>query len=260
MRQKIWRTPDEYIKNGFCINLNDPGKVEEFIRRQNSGMSISWKEFLKDSDVARTELFSKNLEVYEYRKQLIFLYAKWLCDNNLSDTKLFLDRCMPKLKLEIAENIIVQKSLRSKLSINYDRGFIEKLKEMQKKQDWVGLLSVAFRDTELQITQIPTSWEVCSSGISRLANLAVKVEIAPTADTKIRIMFDELLIPLYLLILQPYLHGRLFFTSYAPLLFSADFWLYFNSDYDIFNPAYGILVIFESAMSIVLMAWSVACV
>lgn len=69
-----------------------------------------------------------------------------------------------------------------------------------------------------------------------------------------------LLIPLYLLILQPYLHGRLFFTSYAPLLFSADFWLYFNSDYDIFNPAYGILVIFESAMSIVLMAWSVACV
>ena len=191
MRQKIWRTPDEYIKNGFCINLNDSGKVEEFIGRQNSGMSIPWKEFLKDSDAARTELFRKNMDAHEYRKQLIFLYAKWLCDNNLSDTKLFLDRFMPKLKLDIAENIVVQKSLRSKLSINYDRGFIEKLKEMQKKRDWVDLLNVAFRDTELRITQIPTSWEVCSSGISRLANLAVKVEIAPPADTKIRIMVDE---------------------------------------------------------------------
>ena len=191
MRQKIWRTPDEYIKNGFCINLNDSGKVEEFIHRQNSEMSISWQEFLKDSGAARTELFRKKADFHEYRKNLILLYAKWLCDNNLSDTKLFLDRFMPKLKLDIAENIIVQKSLRSKLSINYDRGFIEKLKEMQKKRDWVGLLNVAFRDTALQITQIPTRWEVCSSGISRLANLAVKVEIAPTADTKIRIMVDE---------------------------------------------------------------------
>ena len=191
MRQKIWRTPDEYIKNGFCINLNDSGKVEEFIHRQNSEMSISWQEFLKDSGAARTELFRKKADFHEYRKNLILLYAKWLCDNNLSDTKLFLDKFMPKLNLDVADNIVVQESLRSKLSINYDRGFIEKLKEMQKKRDWVGLLNVAFRDTELHITQIPTSWEVCNEGMSRLANLAVKVEIAPTAETKIRIMVDE---------------------------------------------------------------------
>ena len=69
-----------------------------------------------------------------------------------------------------------------------------------------------------------------------------------------------LLIPFWSLILQSYLQGREFFLSYVPLLLSSDFWLYFNSDYEMFNPTYGFLKVFEAAMSFFLMIWSAICV
>ena len=68
-----------------------------------------------------------------------------------------------------------------------------------------------------------------------------------------------LLIPIYVIFLQVFLQGKNFATQYIPTVFSSNFLCYFNSDYDIFSPTYGLLVLVEMLMSVFLGAWGLLC-
>ena len=65
-----------------------------------------------------------------------------------------------------------------------------------------------------------------------------------------------LLIPLYLMILQVYN----FTIKYIPNVVPSDCWCYFNPNYNVFNPALGVLCLMEIVIMAILTAWSVLCV
>ena len=147
---------------------------------------------------ARIQKISESVSDSAYEETIVAYFVHWLFDNKCTTNRILLDRTLPALNFDsFKSNLVLQKSIREKFNIKYDHAFIEKLKELQKNRDWVGLLNVAFRGTQLKLKEIPddlSAWTLCSDGITKLANLIVKVSIEPK-DASVpeirRVTFDD---------------------------------------------------------------------
>ena len=117
----------------------------------------------------------------EYHFQCVLLFAKWLYANGCNSNQSFLDKFMPLLHFDkLDENLVIQKSLRGQVEVRYDRQFVKELTELQKKHDWVGLINIAFKDSNLRLTEMPKDiarWVTCNRAISRLSKLPIKAQI-----------------------------------------------------------------------------------
>ena len=117
----------------------------------------------------------------EYHFQCVLLFAKWLYAKGCNSNQSFLDKFMPLLHFDkLDENLVIQKSLRGQVEVRYDRQFVKELTELQKKHDWVGLINIAFKDSNLRLTEMPKDiarWVTCNRAISRLSKLPIKAQI-----------------------------------------------------------------------------------
>ncbi len=115
--------------------------------------------------------------------------------NKIQTTKAFFDKFMPTLQFDDpGKNLVVQKSLRDKVEIRWDRKYIAKLIDMQKNRDWLGLLNAGF-DNGHQMKEIKDDaayWLTYDMLIWKLASRPMAVYIYAEKDEKIKFVSDSI--------------------------------------------------------------------
>ena len=169
-------TPDEVIREMFGLDFNKEGGELCFCDRLRIECPFVWGKFC---DANEDEL--NKLKSITQDKEVIRLFAKWLCDNKWTDARIgykgYIDHFMSELQFSNPlENVIVQKSLRDKLIIEC-HPFAEKLRDMHVRRDWLGLMNVAYENQNLVFDRLPEDWSVSSRGIEKLATMTIPMEI-----------------------------------------------------------------------------------
>lgn len=130
----------------------------------------------------------------EYQRLAVRTFAQWVFTNKTQTTKAFLDKFMPTLQFDDpGKNLVVQKSLRDKVEIRWNRKYIAKLIDMQKNRDWLGLLNAGF-DNGHQIKEIKDDaayWLTYDMLIRKLVSRPTAVYIYAEKDAKIKFVSDE---------------------------------------------------------------------
>ncbi len=130
----------------------------------------------------------------EWERLMVRTFAQWVFTNKIQTTKAFLDKFMPKLRFDDPDKkLVVQKSLRDKVEIRWDRKYIAKLIDMQKNRDWLGLLNAGF-DNGHQMKEIKDDaayWLTYDMLIRKLVSRPTAVYIYAETDAKLKFVSDE---------------------------------------------------------------------
>ena len=131
----------------------------------------------------------------EYQRLAVRTFAQWVFTNKIQTTKAFLDKFMPTLQFDDpGKNLVVQKSLRDKVEIRWDRKYIAKLIDMQKNRDWLGLLNEGFENGH-QMKEIKDDvayWLTYDALMRKLASRPMEVYIYAEKDEKIKFVSDSI--------------------------------------------------------------------
>lgn len=171
-------TPKEVIHEMFGLDFAKEGGELDFFEWLRGECPFVWNKFWNANE---NELNKMDENVWTRRKEIIRLFAKWLCDNKWTDARIgykgYIDHFMSELRFgDPRENMVVQKSLRDKLIIEC-HPLAEKLHEMYLHRDWLGLMNVAYKQQHLVFDRLPEDWRVSARGIEKLAAMTVPMEI-----------------------------------------------------------------------------------
>lgn len=171
-------TPDEVISEMFGLDFAKEGGELDFFEWLRGECPFVWNKFWNANE---DELNKMDEDAWTRRKEVIRLFAKWLCDNKWTDARIgykgYIDHFMSELRFgDPLENMVVQKSLRDKLIIEC-HPLAEKLHDMYLHRDWLGLMNVAYKQQHLVFDRLPEDWSVSARGIEKLAAMTVPMEI-----------------------------------------------------------------------------------
>lgn len=171
-------TPDEVISEMFGLDFSKEGSELNFFEWLRGECPFVWNKFW---DANEKELNRLDECAWVGRKEVIRLFAKWLCDNRWTDARIgykgYIDHFMSELRFgNPLGNMVVQKSLRDKLIIEC-HPLAEKLHDMYVRRDWLGLMNVAYKQQNIVFDRLPEDWSVSARGIEKLAAMTVPIEI-----------------------------------------------------------------------------------
>lgn len=131
----------------------------------------------------------------EYQRIIVQTFANWVFQTKINANMAFLDKFMPTLRFDSHDKMLVlQKSLRDKVEIRWDRKDITKLSELQKKHDWLGLLNLGF-DNGHQLKEIKDDvayWLLYDELMRKLISRPNKVYVYAEGDAKTKFVSDSL--------------------------------------------------------------------
>ena len=189
--QKHPTTADSWLKNAFRgVGVNDFG--EEFDLAHKSYVFPIFRNHYNDY---LNKITSNVRNKGAYQRAVVKTFADWVFKAKINDNKAFLDKFMPTLRFDDpSKNLVLQKSLRDKVEIRWDRKYIAKLIEMQKNQDWLGLLNEGFENGHQmkEIKDDAAYWLTYDALMRNLASRPMAVYIYAEKDEKIKFVSDSI--------------------------------------------------------------------
>ena len=195
--QKHPTTVDGWVRSIFRgVGIGDWGGDFDFGGAFNHLSSKSYvfglfREHYKNDLKKRT---ANAKDKREYQRIIVQTFANWAFQTKINANMVFLDKFMPTLRFDSPDNMLVlQKSLHDKVEIRWDRKYIAKLSELQKKHDWLGLLNLGL-DTGHQLKEIKDDvayWLLYDELMRKLISRPNKVYVYAEGDAKTKFVSDS---------------------------------------------------------------------
>ena len=146
-------TPDEVISEMFGLDMEKEGDELNFFEWLRGQCPFVWNKFWNANE---NELNKMDEDAWTRRKEVIRLFAKWLCDNKWTDARVghkgYLNHFMSELRFDLCPDDIP-----------------DNIRAMYAQKDWIGLFNEAYKEQHLVFDSLPEDWSVTVRGIEKLA-------------------------------------------------------------------------------------------